>query len=322
MPEDVDIAPLLREQPCGAPQPHPADVAIAALAAAQHGVVARRQLSEAGVTPKGIEVRMRAGRLIRLHRGVYAVGHGRLRREGWWLAAVLAVGDGAGLSHREAAALHGIRLSNRARIDVTTATRGRARLPGIELHGSRLDRRDVVVRAGIPVTTVARTLVDLAGVVPPDHLARALSEAERVGVLDVDAIEAARRRLRGRRGPGDAVLRAVLGEHRAHGATLIRSYLEERFLALVEARGLPRPRINAHVEGYEVDALWARHRLVVELDGYAFHHTRRAFQGDRSKANALMLQGYVVLRYTYDDVTRRPDRVAAQLRARLGEAVG
>jgi very-short-patch-repair endonuclease len=296
-------------------------VAIAALAAAQHGVVARRQLSEAGVTPKGIEVRMLAGRLIRLHRGVYAVGHSRLRREGWWLAAVLAVGDGAALSHREAAALHGIRPSNRTRIDVTTATRGRARLPRIELHGSRLDRSDVAVRAAIPVTTLARTIVDLAGVVSKDHLARALGEAERLGALDVEAIEAARRRVRGRRGRGDAVLRAVLESHRAHGATLIRSQLEERFLALVEAHGLPRPRLNAHVEGCEVDALWRDHRLVVELDGYAFHHTRRAFQRDRSKANALALHGYVVLRYTHDDVTRCPERVAEDLRMRLGGGV-
>jgi hypothetical protein len=263
--------------------------------------------------------RMRAGRLVRLHRGVYAVGHRRLRQEGWWLAAVLAAGERAVLSHRDAAALHRIRqLSNSSVVDVTTP--GEAAIPRIRVHHARrLDPADITMVDAIPTTTVARTLVDLAGVVPKDHLARALSEAERLGVLDVGAIEAARGRVRGRRGRGDVALRAALEEHRRHGVSLIRSELEARFLALLDARGLPRPLTNAMVHGHEVDALWPDPRLVVELDGYAFHHTRRAFQRDRSKANALTLNGYVVLRYTHDDVTRRPERVAGELRDRLDQ---
>jgi very-short-patch-repair endonuclease len=298
---------------------HRADRAIAQLADAQHGVVARRQLVALGVTPTMIVERMRAGRLLRLHRGVYAVGHRRLRREGWWLAAVLAVGDRAVLSHRDAAALHGIRqLSNSGVVDVTTP--GEAAIPRIRIHHARrLDPADITVVHDIPTTTVARTLVDLAGVVPKDHLARALTEAERLGVLDVDAVEAARGRIRGRRGRGDAALSAALAEHRALGAQLTRSSLEARFLQLVRSAGLPRPSMNATIHGYEVDAFWPDRRVIVELDGWAFHHTRRAFQRDRTKANALMLRGYAVLRYTHHDVTRRPERVAGELRDRLDQ---
>jgi very-short-patch-repair endonuclease len=138
-------------------------------------------------------------------------------------------------------------------------------------------------------------------------------------VLDVDALEAARLRARGRRGPGDARLRAALEEHRAHGVSLVRSELEARFLALLDARGLPRPLTNAIVHGHEVDAFWPDRRVIVELDGWAFHHTRRAFQRDRSKANALILRGCAVLRYTHDDVTRRPGQVAGELRDRLDQ---
>jgi very-short-patch-repair endonuclease len=161
------------------------------------------------------------------------------------------------------------------------------------------------------------TLVDLAGVVPRDQLARALTEAERMGVLDVEAIEAARSRARGRRGRGDAALQAAIAEHRALGAQLPRSKLEARFLELLRSAGLPRPSINATIHGHEVDALWPERRVIVELDGWAFHHPRRAFRRDRSKANALMLRGYAVLRSTHDDVTRRPERVAAELRGLL-----
>ncbi len=286
----------------------------AALADAQHGVVARRQLTARGLTETMVRNRIRDGRLIRLHRGVYALGHRRLRQEGWWLAAVLATGDRAVLSHRDAAALHGIRApSNSAKVDVTTPDRVAA-TPAIRVHRvTTLTPADTTTINAIPVTTVARTLVDLASTLSP----KAISEAERVHLIDVVAIEEARLRVRGRRGQGDAALQQALDDHRSRGASLTRSELEDRFLAVVEANGLPRPRTNATIHGHEVDALWADHRLVVELDGWAFHHTRAAFQRDRTKSNALELLGYAVLRYTHDDVARRAERMVAELRGLL-----
>lgn len=294
---------------------------IAALAERQHGVVARRQLPALGVTRSMVETRLAAGSLMPLHRGVFAVGHRRLRTEGHWLAAVLAVGPGASLSHREAAALHGLRPSNRTRIDITTTRRGRAAQPGITIHRTTvLDAQDLTVVNAIPVTTVARTLVDLAQVVPRDHLAKALREAEYLRVADVHEIEDALHRTRTRHGKGHANLRAVLEEHRRRGIQLTRSVLEDRFLALLDAAQLPRPLTNAHVHGDEVDAFWPARRLVVELDGYARHSDRHAFQRDRDKGNALTAAGLTVLRFTHDDVVRRPDHTVCRLRTFLADA--
>jgi predicted transcriptional regulator of viral defense system len=165
VPQQQQIAGALGER-------HP-DHLIGALAAAQHGVVSRRQLLGAGLTPEMVRTRVAMRRLVPLHRGVYAVGHRRLRREGHWLAAVLAVGPGAALSHREAAALHGLRPADRTTVDVTAAAR--RRVPGVQVHRvERIDAADATSVDGIPVTTVARTLVDLASVVPPQALRKAL----------------------------------------------------------------------------------------------------------------------------------------------------
>jgi very-short-patch-repair endonuclease/predicted transcriptional regulator of viral defense system len=293
--------------------PHP-DTAMSALAASQHGVVARWQLTPLGVTPKIIKTRIARGSLIRLHRGVYAVGHEQLRKEGRWLAAVLAVGSEAVLSHRDAAGLHGIRPANRQKIDVTTPRRGRGSQQRIEVHPAVLDPLDVTKLNNIPVTNLARTLIDLAGVVPRDHLAKALNRAELNRVLDMNAIEMALERIRGRPGPGQAALRSALADLADHGPALTRSELEDRFLALIAARNLPRPKMNFHVEGHEFDAVWPERKLAVELDGYAHHRDKPTFQRDREKGNALTRAGWKLLRYTYDDVVRNPARVAAELR--------
>jgi predicted transcriptional regulator of viral defense system/very-short-patch-repair endonuclease len=298
------------------------DERIAALAAGQHGVVSRDQLLDAGATATMIVQRTRRGQLVRLHRGVYAVGHAHLCTEGFWLAAVLAVGDQAALSHRDAAALHELRASNRPRIDVSTAQE-RKPTAKIHVHGRRvLDARDVEIKDGIRVTTVARTLVDLAEVLSHQALTKVCSEAERQHKLDVNAIEEAIGRLRGRRGPATAKIRAALAELAAHGATFTRSPLEDRFLSLLEARDLPRPATNAYVAGYEFDAVWHEHRLSVERDGWDGHKTRRAFQHDRTKGNAIQAAGYVLLRFTHADVVRRPEVVVAGVRAALSRAAG
>jgi predicted transcriptional regulator of viral defense system len=296
------------------------DAAIGALAAGQHGVVSRAQLLDARLTPAMIDKRVVRGALVLLHRGVYAVGHASLRREGWWLAAVLAAGPGAVLSHRDAAALHDLRAGGGTRIDVSTP-RERSGTAKIRVHGRRaLHAEDVTTVEGIPVTTVARTLVDLAQAVAQDSLLKALGEAERQHKLDVRALEAASRRTRGRRGSGHAALEAALDEMRRQGTTLTRSPLEDRFIALLDAHDLPRPATNAHVTGLEGDAVWRQARLVVELDGWDAHKTRRAFQRDRTKGNALAAAGWTLLRFTHDDVVRRPHEVAAHIAAQLSRA--
>lgn len=294
---------------------------MAVLGEGQFGVVSRQQLVALGFTPSMIKVRVRSGALAPLHPGVYALGHRQLRREGHWLAAVLACGTGAALSHREAAALHGLRPSGRPRIDVTTTRRIRAGRPGIEIHHSAtLDARDVTTLEGIPVTTVARTLVDLADVVPRDNLAKALREAEHLRAVDVRDLRAALERTRHRPGPGHAKLTAVLEEHRRRGTQLTRSVLEDRFLALCDDHGLPRPCTNFHVEAGEVDACWPAHKLAVELDGWERHKDRQAFQRDREKGNVLTGAGWRVLRFTHDDVVRRPGEIAARIRRLLADA--
>lgn len=292
---------------------------VAALAATQYGVVARRQLLAAGLSAKAIGARVRAGRLLTLHRGVYAVGHDRLTRDGHWLAAVLAVGTGAVLSHREAAALHGLRPSSRPKVDVTVAAQ--RRVPGIQVHRvERLDAIDTTAVGGIPVTTIARTLVDLATVVPPRALRKAIDEAERSHRLDVREIEAVLTRTRTRNGNGLRRVRGALAELATLGAPVTRSELEDAFLVLLDVQRLPRPRTNRWIEGMEVDAVWPASRVVVELDGYAHHGGRRAFQDDRTRSNDLQAAGWTVLRFTYADVTQRPRDTADRVQRALAQA--
>jgi len=294
---------------------------LASLAERQHGVVARRQLASLGATPSMIKGWVATGRLARLHPGVYAVGHRQLRREGHQLAALLWAGPGAALSHRDAAALHGLWSSSGSRIHVTATRRPRGTRPGVDVHHTAvLGACDVTVVAGMPATTVERTLVDLAGVLPRGQLARALREAEHLLAVDMGTLRDAMRRTRTRKGPGQARLAAVLEEHRLRGTQLTRSVLEERFLTLCAAHGLPRPRTNFHVEGLEVDACWPAHRLVVELDGWTRHKDRHAFQRDRSKGNELLRAGWRVLRFTHDDVVRRPAETTAEIRHFLAGA--
>ncbi|HEX7290397.1 MAG TPA: type IV toxin-antitoxin system AbiEi family antitoxin domain-containing protein [Conexibacter sp.] len=293
------------------------DRVIGALAAEQWGVVSRGQLLEAGVSPTTIRDRVRGGRLIRLHRGVYAVGHARLRWEGRWLAAVLAVGPEAVLSHRDAAGLHDLRPANHARVDVTT-TANRPDEPGIQVHRTRvLDAEDVTTVHGIPTTTVARTLVDLAGRIPHDHLARAIKEAERNRTFDLRAVEAAMARTRGRTGRGHRALREAIAEHAALGLSATDSVLEDAFLRLAQRAGLSKPATQALVEGFRIDAAWRAQRVAVELDGWVWHRTRDAFERDRERDAVLTENGWRVVRFTYRQLTERPDRVVHVLR-RLG----
>jgi hypothetical protein len=230
------------------------------------------------------------------------------------MAAVLACGPDAVLSHRSAAGLWGLLRAAGSRIDVTTTDRrGRGR-PGIVLHRVRkLHEDDRALRDAIPVTAVARTLLDLAEVVHARRLGVAFEEAERLGLLDVRALHALWGRSRGR--AGLRPLRSLLSEGRDPPET--RSALERRFVEVCGRQNLPPPVLNARVGAFEVDALWPRERLIVELDGYAFHRTRGAFERDRLRDSDLQLAGYRVLRITSRRLEREPAVVAETVRALL-----
>jgi very-short-patch-repair endonuclease len=254
---------------------------------------------------------------VALHRGVYAVGHGALRPEGRWLAAVLACGPGAVLSHRSAAALWDLRPATRPTIDVT-APRTRVGRPGVDLHLSRcLESHHRTEHKRIPTTTIARTLVDLAAVLETTGIERTWHRAEMLDLLDVQAVQDALSHGRGRRGAG--LVRSLLAEDGADGIT--RSELEERFLTLCREADLPRPAVNTRIVAngttYEVDFLWRAHHLIAETDGWGPHHTRAAFESDRRRDADLLVAGLRVVRFTWRQITREPGAVAATLRALL-----
>lgn len=276
------------------------------LAERQWGVVTRAQLVELGLGDSGLRDWVRSGRLRRLYRGVYAVGHNRLRLEGRWLAAVFACGPGAVLSHLDAAALWELRQSQSVLIDVTVPSRnGRAKRPGIRIHrSSRLRPEEVTVRHSIPVTTVARTLLDLADVLQRQALKRVITEAEYLKRFDLNAINAVVQNNPGRRG---ARLVACVG-----AGERTRSELEDRFLELVERHGLARPMAGVWIEGYEADFLWPEARLIVELDGLAAHGTRSALRRDRRRDRVLWRAGYRTMRLT-DDALDDEDAVLDDL---------
>ncbi|MEA2291007.1 MAG: hypothetical protein QOF17_27 [Solirubrobacteraceae bacterium] len=289
------------------------DGAIAVLASAQAGVVSRSQLLLLGLSPRAISWRVRVGRLHSIHRGVYSVGHRVLGVEGRWMAAVLVCGADAVLSHASAAAAWDLRPAAAA-IDVTVPLRCRVRRPGIRSHRSGTLTADLVTaHRGIPVTTPARTLLDLAAIgVRGRPLERLLDRAELLRLVDFADVRAALDRHPGR--PGAAALGALLSRYAA-GSTVTRSELEERFLGLCDRYALPRPDVNRRIDGgIEVDFLWPGARLVVEVDGYAFHRSPTAFEEDRARDVALVLAGYRVLRFTWTQVTRRPAEVARALR--------
>ena len=289
-----------------------ADKAIAAVAAGQFGVVTYRQLETCGLGRGAIHARVEALRLQRLWRGVYAFGHRELRPEGRLLGAVFACGGGAALSHRSAAGRWGTLATSRRSIDVTVATRnGRKRQPGIHLHCvRRLDPRDVTVLHGIPITTPARTLIDLCTEVPPRMVERALEQSYVLQLIAPGAIEDALQRAAGRK---TAVLRDLLAKE-TRTPTLTRSELEEAFLALCRRGGLPDPEVNARLHGYEVDFLWREQRRVIEVDGYAFHSVKGAFERDRKKDVDLELAGFPVTRFTHDQVIHQPDDTLGRAR--------
>lgn len=287
---------------------------IAALALAQHGVVTTGQLAALGLTRSAVAARAAAGRLHRVHRGVYAVGHARLPRYGHWMAAVLCAGPGAALSHASAAALWEIRPSAASRTDVTVRDHnGRAKRPRVRIHrATELRPGEVTEHHGIPVTSPARTLLDLASSLPRRGLERALEQTDILELFDLRAVQRAIDAHRGRRGA--RALMAALETHQP-GTNVTRSVLEDHFLALCAAQGLERPQTNKRVCGLEVDFYFPTKRVVVEVDGYRYHHTRRAFERDRERDAILATAGLQTLRFSHRQVVDRPQAVAAAIRS-------
>jgi len=253
------------------------DEAVVRLAEAQYGVISRAQLVALGLGPDAIDRLIRRKRLHPLHRGIYAVGQRQLRREAKWMAAVLAYGPGTVLSHLAGGA-HWQLVWDRGVIEVTCSRALRAR-SGIRVHKARLPADEITTHQGIPVTTVPRTLFDLAAVLPQRQLERAINEAEVLHLWDELSLDRLLHRYP--RHKGNNAVRAAL-QQRRQGSSVTKSELEEMFLALTDAAGIPRPEINVLVESFEVDAVWRDVRLVVELDGRDTHGTAAAFERDRA----------------------------------------
>ena len=275
-----------------------------------HGVVARPELLAAGVAPGEIEQRLRTGFLIREYPGVYRVGHRAPSLEARYMAAVLACGEGALLSGRAAGYLFGALKGPAPPPEVTAPTERRVR--GVKTRRSRtLDPRDATSYRGIPVTTLPRTLVDLAAVLAADELARACHEAEvrhRTTPAQVEAVLERRPK-----SPGARKLRAVL-----RGDTpVVLSRLEQRFLVLLGEAGLPAPQANRPAGGHYVDCRWPAQRLTVELDSYRYHRSRHAWEQDRRRERQARTRGDEYRRYTWADIFEHPRDMLEELSALL-----
>ena len=281
---------------------------IADLAEAQWGVVSRAQLRDLGLGEGAIARAMREGRLHRLHRGVYAVGHTVLKAEGRWLAATMACGPGAVLSHASAAALWDLRPTRSPRIDVTVRGSAKRAPRGVAVHRTRRPIESTIHRS-IPLTTPARTLADLAETVPRRGIEKALEQAEALRLLDVQAIDDVADANPGRAGP--ALVRRLV---RAHDlGTFTRSDLEDAFLALCRRHRLPHPAVNRRIDGLEVDFTWRDEQVAVEVDGFRHHGTRAAFERDRARDARLTAAGWRVVRFTDRQVRRDAATVAERL---------
>jgi very-short-patch-repair endonuclease len=287
---------------------------ISALAERQHGVVAGGQLTRIGYSIDAVLRAARTGRLHRLHHDVYAVGHPAVSLHGKALAAALAAGDDALLSHRSAAWLWGLTTRWAKPVEVTAASPRRVRTD-IRIHSAQaLQPEDRDAHDGVPVTAVPRTLLDFAAS-DPFYLPYALDNAHRLGLLDLIDLDAFLKRSKGFRGV--ARLRAGLEDFRPQGIT--RSRLERRFRRLIRDAGLPRPVTNLFIEGYELDVYWPRERFAVELDTYDYHGDPRSFESDRLRHEELKLAGIEMVRVTGERLEREPSAVIRRIERLLDQ---
>lgn len=289
------------------------------MAEAQHGVVCRSQLLGLGLSRDQVQDRSGGGRLHRIYRGVYAVGHRKLSLKGVWMSAVLACGPGAVLSHRAALALWDLRTSDSGLIDVTVPGRSRQRArAGICVHKSEVltdnDRAEV---DGIPVTSLAWTVVDYAAIANQRQVRLVLEALERRRIYIGRELDELLDRTPNRNGV--KTLRKATAEIKGP-APWLQSVLEETFRELIRASDLPEHEANVLVEGELVDALWRHERVIVELDGFAFHKSRAQFETDRRRDAKLQVAGYRVPRITQHRLQHEPEAVLAEIRALLSAA--
>ena len=290
-----------------------AEASVARIAAGRQGIVTWAELRGAGMTRHAIARHVASGWLVQRHRGIYQLGvfPGPFGRE---MAALLACGPRAVLSHWAAAIVHALCSRMLRPIDVSVAGGSPRRRPGIRPHrATALPDCDVVTRHGMRITTPARTLLDLAATTPRADLERLVEEAQVQRLVGTDSLRAVIER--GAHRSGVPKLRAIadlLDE-----PLVTRSEAERRLLAVVRRAGLRLPRTNVRVAGWEVDAVWDAERLVVEVDGYEYHGTRGSFERDRRKDAELMLAGYRVVRVTWHRLTREPSQVVALLEGAL-----
>lgn len=287
------------------------------VAGQQLALITSQQLHSAGVGPDAIRVRAARGRLHRMHRGVYLVGHPIPLPGAREFAALLACGQDAVVSHRSAAGLWEIASARDREVEVTVARRNCRGRDGIRVHRvAELDHQDRRTKRGIAVTSPARTLLDYAATASEDELERAVAQAYALGLVREPQIKAALARGPHRRGSGR--LRAAIQD--GHRPAHTRSELERRMLRLLRAARLALPSANLPLAGFEVDFLWPAQRLVVEVDGYRFHGHRAAFERDRRKDLALAGAGYRVIRITWRQLVDEPFAVVATIARILGQA--
>lgn len=283
---------------------------IARIAAGQLGVVTRKQLLAAGLGAGAIDHRLLERRLHRLHRGVYLVGHDVAPQFARELAAVLACGEDAVASHEAAAGIWALRTPPSGAIDITVPGRTLRSRAGLRVHRTgRLDPLDVSRHRGIPVTAPARTIVDLAASLPVAEVARAFEQAQVRRLVRRDHIVGALTRYPGRRGV--AVTRLLLESDSPPALT--RSEAEARLLTLLRAADLPPTHLNKRLGRHEVDMLWLPQRLVVEVDGFAYHANRAAFERDRLRDAELHAGGYRVIRVTWRQIQGAPEALVARI---------
>jgi very-short-patch-repair endonuclease len=300
-----------------AQSPNHRDHAVGGLADRQHGVVSRGQLLAARLGPGAIARGIDAGRLRPVFRGVYAVGHVALRREGWWMAALLACGEGAALSHRTAATIWGLTTGPTFPIDVTTSTDHGRKHRQITSHRMRLHPLDALLRDNLRLTTPSRTIVDLAATLEGRALREAVERAQDVRRFDPNDIRdtlARAPRRKGTRRLEDLMTLMSPDEDNA------RSHLERLFLTLTRRAKLARPTTNHEIAGRRRDFAWPDHGLVVETDGYRYHSSRAAKRRDNRRDRQLTALGWRPIRFTYEEVAFEPGVVGAELAELLRNA--
>ncbi len=293
------------------------DWGLARVADGQRGLAHRRQLTALGFSQGSVSRRVAGGKLHPILAAVFAVGHPGLEPEAAEVAVLLSVGDDCVLSHGTAAAVWGITAGPLDLVEVTVVGRGVRPRAGTRIHRvGALDSRDVRMKDNLPVTAPARTLIDWASRVSDEALSQALNQARVLGLVRDSEIEAAIVRCPTR--PGVARMRRVLSAESTSGFT--RSEAERRLLGLIRQAQLSPPETNARLLGYEVDCLWRAQRLVVEVDGAAFHGHRRVFERDRGRDQVLVAAGYRVIRVTWLQLEREPLAVLARIAQALGAA--